>query len=246
VRTLVVTPTYLEAENITEFLTKLRASVPDADVLVVDDNSPDGTGDLAEQAAKELGQIEVLHRPGKSGLGVAYRAGFAWGLERGYQVLVQIDADLSHDPAVLPTLLTALDEGADLVIGSRYVPGGSVPHWPMHRRALSRYGNWYTSFALRTGVKDATAGYRAYRAEMLQKVRYDTTRAVGYGFQIELAYRVWRAGGRIVEVPITFTDRTRGHSKMSAKIAAEELLLVTWWGIRDRVRRHDAEVPEPR
>ena len=245
-RTLVVTPTYIEAENITEFLTKLRAAVPDADVLVVDDNSPDGTGDLAEQAAKELGQIEVMHRPGKSGLGVAYRAGFAWGLERGYQVLVQIDADLSHDPAVLPTLLSALDDGADLVIGSRYVPGGSVPHWPMHRRALSRYGNWYTSFALRTGVKDATAGYRAYRAEMLRKVRYDTTRAVGYGFQIELAYRVWRAGGRIVEVPITFTDRTRGHSKMSARIAAEELLLVTWWGIRDRVRRHRDEVPEPR
>jgi glycosyltransferase involved in cell wall biosynthesis len=246
VRTLVVTPTYIEAENITEFLTKLRAAVPDADVLVVDDNSPDGTGDLAEQAAKELGQIEVMHRPGKSGLGVAYRAGFAWGLERGYQVLVQIDADLSHDPAVLPTLLSALDDGADLVIGSRYVPGGSVPHWPMHRRALSRYGNWYTSFALRTGVKDATAGYRAYRADMLQKVRYDTTRAVGYGFQIELAYRVWRAGGRIVEVPITFTDRTRGQSKMSARIAAEELLLVTWWGIRDRVRRHRDEVPEPR
>jgi glycosyltransferase involved in cell wall biosynthesis len=246
VRTLVVTPTYIEAENITEFLTKLRAAVPDADVLVVDDNSPDGTGDLAEQAAKELGQIEVMHRPGKSGLGVAYRAGFAWGLERGYQVLVQIDADLSHDPAVLPTLLSALDDGADLVIGSRYVPGGSVPHWPMHRRALSRYGNWYTSFALRTGVKDATAGYRAYRAEMLRKVRYDTTRAVGYGFQIELAYRVWRAGGRIVEVPITFTDRTRGHSKMSARIAAEELLLVTWWGIRDRVRRRRDEVPAPR
>jgi glycosyltransferase involved in cell wall biosynthesis len=246
VRTLVVTPTYLEAENITEFLTKLRAAVPDADVLVVDDNSPDGTGDLAEQAAKELGSIEVMHRPGKSGLGVAYRAGFAWGLERGYQVLVQIDADLSHDPAVLPTLLSALDDGADLVIGSRYVPGGSVPHWPMHRRALSRYGNWYTSLALRTGVKDATAGYRAYRAEMLRKVRYDTTRAVGYGFQIELAYRVWRAGGRIVEVPITFTDRTRGHSKMSARIAAEELLLVTWWGIRDRFRRHGEAVPEPR
>ena len=245
-RTLVVTPTYLEAENITEFLTKLRAAVPDADVLVVDDNSPDGTGDLAEQAAKELGQIEVMHRPGKSGLGVAYRAGFAWGLERDYQVLVQIDADLSHDPAVLPTLLSALDDGADLVIGSRYVPGGSVPHWPMHRRALSRYGNWYTSLALRTGVKDATAEFRAYRAEMLRKVRYDTTRAVGYGFQIELAYRVWRVGGRIVEVPITFTDRTRGQSKMSARIAAEELLLVTWWGIRDRFRRHGEAVPEPR
>ena len=245
-RTLVVTPTYLEAENITEFLTRLRAAVPEADVLVVDDNSPDGTGDLAEKAAAELGQITVMHRPGKSGLGVAYRAGFAWGLEREYEVLIQIDADLSHDPAVLPTLLEALDEGADLVIGSRYVPGGSVPHWPMHRRALSRYGNWYTSFALRTGVKDATAGYRAYRAEMLRKVRYDTTRAVGYGFQIELAYRVFRAGGRIVEVPITFTDRVRGHSKMSARIAAEELLLVTWWGIRDRFRPKADEVAAPR
>jgi dolichol-phosphate mannosyltransferase len=246
VRTLVVTPTYLEAENITEFLTRLRAAVPDADVLVVDDNSPDGTGDLAEQAAKELGRIEVMHRPGKSGLGVAYRAGFAWGLERGYEVLVQIDADLSHDPAALPTLLAALDEGADLVIGSRYVPGGSVPHWPLHRRALSRYGNSYTSFVLRTGVRDATAGYRAYRAEILRAVRYDTTRAVGYGFQIELAYRVSRAGGRIVEVPITFTDRVRGHSKMSTKIAAEELLLVTWWGIRDRVRPPRGEVPAAR
>jgi dolichol-phosphate mannosyltransferase len=243
VRTLVVTPTYLEAENITEFLTRLRAAVPEADVLVVDDNSPDGTGDLAEQAARELGQIEVLHRPGKSGLGVAYRAGFAVGLERDYEVLVQIDADLSHDPAALPTLLRTLDEGADLVIGSRYVPGGSVPHWPLHRRALSRYGNSYTSFALRTGVKDATAGYRAYRADMLRQVRYDTTRAVGYGFQIELAYRVSRAGGKIVEVPITFTDRVRGHSKMSAKIAAEELLLVTWWGIRDRIRPPRDEVP---
>jgi dolichol-phosphate mannosyltransferase len=208
---------------------------------VVDDNSPDGTGDLADKAAEELGQIEVMHRPGKSGLGVAYRAGFAWGLERGYEVLVQIDADLSHDPAALPTLLAKLDEGADLVIGSRYVPGGSVPHWPVHRRALSRYGNRYTSFALHTGVNDATAGYRAYRADMLRKVEYDTTRAVGYGFQIELAYRVYRAGGKIVEVPITFTDRVRGHSKMSARIAAEELLLVTWWGIRDRFGRSGRE-----
>ena len=234
-RTLVVTPTYLEAENITEFLTRLRAAVPAADVLVVDDNSPDGTGDLAEEAAKELGQIDVLHQAGKTGLGVAYRAGFALGLERGYEVLTQIDADLSHDPAALPTLLAALEDGADLVIGSRYVPGGSVPHWPLHRRALSRFGNRYTSFALRTGVNDATAGYRAYRADMLRKVRYDTTRAVGYGFQIELAYRVSRAGGRIVEVPITFTDRTRGQSKMSPKVAAEELLLVSWWGLLDRL-----------
>jgi glycosyltransferase involved in cell wall biosynthesis len=159
-------------------------------------------------------------------------------------VLVQIDADLSHDPAALPTLLARLDEGADLVIGSRYVPGGSVPHWPLHRRALSRFGNRYTSFALHTGVNDATAGYRAYRADVLRRVRYDTTRAVGYGFQIELAYRVSRAGGKIVEVPITFTDRTRGQSKMSPKIAAEELLLVTWWGIRDRFGP-GGEVPAP-
>jgi dolichol-phosphate mannosyltransferase len=235
VRTLVVTPTYIEAENITEYLTRLRAAVPDADVLVVDDNSPDGTGDLAEELAKELDQIEVLHQPGKTGLGVAYRAGFGVGLERGYEVLVQMDADLSHDPAALPSLLAGLDGGADLVIGSRYVPGGSVPHWPVHRRALSRYGNRYASLALRTGVKDATSGYRAYRSSMLRRVRYETTRAVGYCFQIELAYRVSQAGGRIVEVPITFTDRVRGHSKMSAKIMAEELLLVTWWGLRDRL-----------
>jgi dolichol-phosphate mannosyltransferase len=235
VRTLVVSPTYIEAENITEFLTRLRAAVPAADVLVVDDSSPDGTGDLAEEVAKELGQIEVLHQPAKTGLGVAYRAGFGLGLERGYDVLVQIDADLSHDPAALPTILGRLDDGADLVIGSRYVPGGSVPHWPLHRRALSLWGNTYASFALRTGVKDATAGYRAYRSSILRKVRYETTRAVGYGFQIELAYRVSRAGGRIVEVPIAFTDRERGHSKMSAKIAAEELLLVSWWGLRDRL-----------
>jgi dolichol-phosphate mannosyltransferase len=237
VRTLVVTPTYLEAENITEFLTRLRKAVPEADVLVVDDNSPDETGDLAEQAAEDLGQIEVLHQAGKTGLGVAYRAGFARGPEQGYDALVQIDADLSHDPAALPSLLAELEAGADLVIGSRYVPGGSVPHWPLHRRALSRFGNRYTSFALRTGVNDATAGYRAYRADMLRTVRYDTTRAVGYGFQIELAYRVSRAGGRIVEVPITFTDRTRGQSKMSPKVAAEELLLVSWWGLLDRLPR---------
>lgn len=234
-RVLICTPTYIEAANIEEFLRRTRAAVPDADILVCDDNSPDGTADLAEKLAAELGRIEVLRRPEKQGLGNAYRAGFTIGLARGYDTLVQIDADLSHDPAALPTLLQALHD-ADLVIGSRYVPGGSIPHWPAWRRALSRYGNLYTGLMLRTGVRDATAGYRAYRAEVLHRVSYDTTRAKGYGFQIEMAYRVHQAGGRIVEVPITFTDRVRGHSKMSMAVMLEEMALVTWWGVRDRVR----------
>jgi dolichol-phosphate mannosyltransferase len=239
-RTLVIAPTFLEAENIEEFLRRLRAAVPDADVLVVDDNSPDGTADLAEVAGRELGRVEVLRRPTKTGLGTAYRAGFTVGTERGYAVLVQIDADLSHDPRALPSLLQALNEGADLAIGSRYVPGGSIPHWPWLRRALSRYGNRYAGFVLGTDIADATSGYRAYRADTLKAIDFATTRAKGYGFQIETAYRVWRWGGRIAEVPIIFTDRVRGHSKMTWRIAAEELSLVTWWGVRDRLRARRA------
>jgi len=237
VRTLVVTPTYVEAENIEEFLKRARAAVPDADILVVDDNSPDGTADLAEAAAVDLGGIDVLRRPAKMGLGSAYRAGFAIGIEKGYDVLVQIDADLSHDPAALPTLLHEIDTGADLAIGSRYVAGGEVPHWPWFRRALSRYGNRYGAIVLGTGVKDATSGYRAYRADTLKAIDFSTTRAKGYGFQMETAYRVHRWGGRIAEMPIVFTDRVRGYSKMTWGIFAEELLLVTWWGLRDRTRR---------
>jgi dolichol-phosphate mannosyltransferase len=237
VRTLAITPTYLEAENIEEFLRRARAAAPSVDILVVDDNSPDGTADIAEKTAAELGNIDVLRRPAKTGLGSAYRAGFAIGLEKGYDALVQIDADLSHDPAVLPDLLRELESGADLAIGSRYVPGGEIPHWPWYRRALSRYGNRYGSFVLGTGVKDATSGYRAYRADTLKAIDYSTTRAKGYGFQIETAYRVHMWDGRIVEVPIVFTDRERGHSKMTWFIFLEELLLVTWWGIRDRIRR---------
>jgi dolichol-phosphate mannosyltransferase len=236
-RTLAIVPTYIEAENIDEILRRARAATPGVDILVVDDNSPDGTADVAEKAAGELGGIDVLRRPAKKGLGSAYRAGFAIGLEKGYDTLVQIDADLSHDPAALPSLLRAVEAGADLAIGSRYVPGGEIPHWPWFRRALSRYGNLYASFVLGTGTRDSTSGYRAYRADALKAIDYSTTRAKGYGFQIETAYRVHRWDGRISEVPIVFTDRVRGHSKVSLKIALEELSLVTWWGLRDRARR---------
>jgi len=232
---LLVTPTYLEADNIVEFLERARAAVPDIDILVVDDNSPDGTADLAEKTASDLGRIDVLRRPEKIGLGDAYRAGFAVGLDRGYELLVQIDADLSHDPRALPALLAAVEAGADLAIGSRYVEGGSIPHWPWFRRALSKWGNRYTGFVLGMPIRDATSGYRAYRADMLRTIDYATTRAKGYGFQIELAYRVWRCGGRIVQLPIVFTDRVRGQSKMTWQVAAEELTLVTWWGVRDHV-----------
>jgi dolichol-phosphate mannosyltransferase len=243
-RTLVVVPTYLEVENIEEALTRLRAAAPNVDVLVVDDSSPDGTAILAQRVATELGQIDVLVRPKKTGLGEAYRAGFAVGIERDYEVLVQMDADLSHDPAALPSILAETEKGADLTIGSRYVPGGSIPHWPWHRRAMSRWGNRYSGFMLACGIRDMTSGFRAYRREMLDAVDYAATRAVGYGFQIELAYRVSRAGGTIVEVPITFSDRVRGHSKMSPAVAFEELWLVTWWSMRDRPwlkRRERAE-----
>jgi len=236
-RALIVTPTYQEAENIGEFLRRVRDTAPDADILVVDDNSPDGTADLADQVGAELGRIDVLRRPKKIGLGDAYRAGFSVGIERGYDVLVQMDADLSHDPAALPAVFHEISAGADAVIGSRYVPGGSIPHWPWLRRALSKWGNRYTSFVLGIPIRDATSGYRAYRADMLKAVDYGSTRAKGYGFQMELAYRVRQQGGRIVEVPITFTDRVRGESKLSLSVAIEELALVTWWGVRDRVLR---------
>ncbi len=234
-RVLICTPTYLEAMNIEDFLRRARAALPDADVLVIDDNSPDGTADIAERVAAEVGQVQVLRRPSKRGLGSAYRAGFSVGIDRGYDTLVQIDADLSHDPTALPALLQEVQNGADLAIGSRYVPGGSIPHWPWYRRALSKYGNLYTGFMLQTGVADATSGYRAYRADVLKAIDFSSTRAKGYGFQIELAYRVARLGGKIAEVPITFTDRERGKSKMSAAVMVEEMGLVSWWGIRDRV-----------
>jgi dolichol-phosphate mannosyltransferase len=236
-RVLIVSPTYQEAENIEEFLRRARAAAPDADILVVDDSSPDGTAQIAERVANELGRIEVLLRPSKDGLGEAYRAGFGLGVGRNYDVLVQIDADLSHEPDVVPELLAAIEAGADVAIGSRYAAGGSIPHWPWYRRALSRYGNRYAAFVLGLQIRDATSGFRAYQAKTLETIDFTTTRAKGYGFQIETAYRVWRAGGKAAEVPIVFHDRVRGYSKMSWHIFAEELLLVTWWGLRDRVLR---------
>ncbi|MGI8806445.1 MAG: polyprenol monophosphomannose synthase [Acidimicrobiales bacterium] len=234
-RALVVLPTYQEAENIAEVLRRLRAAAPTADVLVVDDSSPDGTAAIAKAAGHELGGVDVLVRPTKSGLGSAYRAGFAEGLARGYDVLVEMDSDLSHDPARLPALLRAVEAGADLAVGSRYVPGGSIPNWPVHRRFLSRAGNRYADLVLGLSVRDATSGFRAYRAETLRRIDMGSVRADGYGFQIEMAYRVASAEGRIVELPIEFVDRQRGTSKMSFRIIVEALLLVTWWGVRDRI-----------
>ena len=234
-RALIVTPTYEEAENIKEFLERTRAAAPDADVLVVDDNSPDGTADLADEVGSRLCRIEVLRRPGKIGIGDAVRDGFTLGIERGYDIVVQIDADLSHDPAALPELLGEIERGADAAIGSRYVPGGSIPHWPWYRRAVSKWGNRYATLVLGIPIRDATSGYRAFRADILKTSEYTNTRSKGYGFQIELCYRVWQHGGRIAQVPITFTDRVRGHSKMSLSVGAEELGLVSWWGFQDRV-----------
>lgn len=235
-------PTYNEAENITEVLDRTRDAAPEADVLVVDDGSPDGTADIAERWGREHGGgLRVLRRAAKSGLGSAYRAGFAEGLKEGYDILIEMDSDLSHDPAALPSLISAVEHGASLAIGSRYVPGGTIPNWKWHRKALSRWGNRYAGMVLGLEVRDATAGFRAYSADALSKIDLSQIKADGYGFQIEMAYEVKRNGGRIVEVPISFTDRIRGESKMSGKIVVEALGLVSWWGVRDRIlRRHPA------
>jgi dolichol-phosphate mannosyltransferase len=240
--TLLVLPTYNEADTIVDVLRRIRAAAGPVDVLVVDDSSPDGTADLAEAAALEVGRVEVLRRPGKSGLGSAYRAGFRLGLDRGYDVLMEMDADLSHDPATLPVLIKAVEaEGADLAIGTRYMPGGAIPDWPWYRRAISRLGCLYARFVLGISARDATSGFRAYGRAALEKIDLDRVAADGYGFQVEMAYLVERNGGRLVEVPIEFRDRTLGHSKMSSRIVVEALVLVTWWGLRDRLRRE----PQP-
>jgi dolichol-phosphate mannosyltransferase len=235
-RPLVVIPTYNESENIVRMLHRIHECLPEAGILVVDDGSPDGTADLVKGVAAELPDVHLLSRASKSGLGSAYRAGFAWGLERGYDACIEIDADFSHDPAALPTLVAPLNEGFDVVIGSRYVKGGSIPNWAWHRHMLSRGGNLYASAVLGLGVSDSTAGYRCYSAGILRKLDLDRIRAEGYGFQIEMTYRARQYGGAITEVPIKFVDREVGESKMSSFIVVEALGLVTFWGLGRIVR----------
>jgi dolichol-phosphate mannosyltransferase len=229
-RTLVVLPTYNEILNVEPMLRTLREVVPECWVLVVDDHSPDGTATTARAVGEELGQIQVLERNAKSGLGGAYRAGFAWGLERGYEHVVEIDCDFSHDPRALPALLVQAMK-YEVVIGSRYVKGGHIPRWTWSRRLLSRGGNQYASLVLGLGVADSTSGYRVYSRSALEKMHFETVSADGYGFQIEMTYRARRGGATIIEVPISFTDRQRGESKMSKAIVIEALALVTKWAL---------------
>ena len=235
-RVLVIIPTYNELENLPLIVGRVRTSVPGAHILVADDNSPDGTGDLADQLAAGDDHVHVLHRAGKEGLGAAYLAGFRWGLGEGYDVLVEMDADGSHQPEQLPRLLTAL-AGADLVLGSRWVPGGAVVNWPLSRKILSRGGNLWTRLALGIPIRDATGGYRAFRKETLQGLGLDDVASAGYCFQVDLAWRALKAGFTVVEVPITFIEREYGVSKMSRRIVVEALLLTTLWGIRHRAQQ---------
>lgn len=234
---LVVVPTYNEAPNLPALLERLFAVV-DVDVVVVDDGSPDGTALVARELGTRLGRsVSTIERPAKSGYGSACRDGFARGLEAKYAVIVQMDADLSHQPEDVPRLLAEIDNGADVVIGSRYVPGGSIPGWSAPRRILSRAGNGYARLCLGLEVADATAGFRAYRADVLRGMDFVTTRTDGYGFQLEMAHRVRLSGARVVEVPIEFADRSEGRSKMSNRIVVEALLLVTRLGMGRVVSR---------
>ncbi|KKO84604.1 polyprenol monophosphomannose synthase [Corynebacterium otitidis] len=231
---LVIIPTFNEAENLPTIAARLLDANPSVHLLVADDNSPDGTGEIADRLAADDERIHVLHRENKEGLLAAYLAGFAWGEEHGFGVLCQMDADGSHRPEQLPALLEAIDDGADLAIGSRYVPGGRTVDWPAKRRLLSKAGNLYISVALGLGVRDATAGFRAYRPEVLRECEAETLSNKGYIFQVELTFRAAQAGFRIDEVPITFADRELGESKLSGSFVADSLIEVTRWAIRHR------------
>lgn len=226
---LVIIPTYEERENIEPIIRRVLSAVPEAHVLVVDDASPDGTGKIAEAMGTDEPRIHVLHRTAKEGLGAAYIAGFEWGLDAGYDVLVEMDADGSHAPEQLSRLLTALGR-ADLVLGSRWIPGGAVVNWPRARKVISLGGNLYTRMALGISLRDATGGYRAYRREVLESIEYTAVASQGYCFQVDLARRALRSGFRVVEVPITFVERERGESKMSGAIVREAFWRVTQWG----------------
>ena len=232
-RVTVVVPTFNEAGNIVRLCREVRLALPEADLLIIDDASPDGTADLAESLNESLGGISVVRRASKDGLGAAYRSGLRTAIDRGAEICVQMDADLSHDPAVLPALVANAEHGADLTIGSRYVPGGLTENWPRRRRMLSRWGNRYAAGVLGLAVNDATAGYRAYRSDALERMEFDTVAAEGYGFQVEMTYRLVRIGGKVVEFPITFRDRTAGVSKMSGGIVREALVIVIQLWVAD-------------
>ena len=235
-RSLVIVPTFNELESIEEVIHRLFAAASGTvELLVVDDGSPDGTAAFIERLSADRDDIHLIEREGKQGLGTAYVAGFRWAIERGYDAVVEMDADLSHDPADVPRLLHRLQE-AELVVGSRYVPGGRVENWGRIRRVLSRGGNIYARMWLGFPVRDSTSGFRAYTAAALRQEDLGSLRSEGYSFQIEMTRRVYRAGGRIVEVPITFVERARGKSKMSRRIVIEAMLRVTRWGLRDRLR----------
>jgi dolichol-phosphate mannosyltransferase len=233
---LVVMPTYNEAATVRKVVERVRTAVPAADVLIVDDSSPDGTGEIADSLAQLDSHVHTLHRARKEGLGKAYVAGFRWGLERDFDTLVEMDADGSHQPEELPNLLAALRD-ADVVLGSRYVAGGRVVDWPWRRELLSRGGNTYSRIALGVPLRDTTGGYRAYRASALRRLELATVASAGYCFQVDLAWRAVRSGLRVAEVPITFVERTEGTSKMSGAIVREALWQVTRWGIAYRVRQ---------
>jgi len=235
-RVVMVLPTYNEIDNLADVVARVRRCTPDVDLLVVDDSSPDGTGDLADTLAADDPHVRVLHRAAKEGLGAAYVAGFRAALDAGYDVIGEMDADGSHQPEQLPVLLAALSD-ADLVIGSRWVPGGSVQNWPWHRRALSRGGNLYTRVLLGMPVRDATAGFRLFRRETLERVDVARVQSLGYVFQVELVHRTLEAGLRVVEVPIEFVERVRGDSKMTPEVARESLARITRWGLAQRLRR---------
>ncbi|MET7639906.1 polyprenol monophosphomannose synthase [Streptomyces sp. NPDC005438] len=234
--TLVIIPTYNEAANVESAVTRVREAVPEAHILVADDNSPDGTGKIADGLAEADEQVHVLHRKGKEGLGAAYLAGFAWGIERDYGVLVEMDADGSHRPEELPRLLTAL-KNADLVLGSRWVPGGRIVNWPKRREYLSRGASLYSRVLLDVPIRDVTGGYRAFRRETLEGLGLDRVASQGYCFQVDMAHRAVHSGYHVVEVPITFVERERGDSKMSRDIMVEALWRITAWGVRGKVNK---------
>lgn len=238
-RTLVIVPTYNEVTTLPRALRRTREAVPEADLLVVDDNSPDGTGEVADRASREDPAIHVLHRPGKEGLGRAYVAGFRWALDRGYDLVVEMDADGSHRPGDLPRLLSRMSapDAPDLVIGSRWVHGGEVVNWPRHREILSRGANVYVGLMLGMPVKDATAGFRVFRSEALRKLPLHEIESQGYCFQVDLTWRVRKAGGTVAEVPIVFVERVDGVSKMSRAIVVEALRRTTLWGVQHRRRQ---------